>query len=133
MRTRGAQGVMARSDGPTRGAVPKGGLGVSRSAQAARPADLRESAEGDVADELEAGSGEPLSASQRAFFEPLFGASFDRVRVHAGGEAAGAASALRARAYTLGEQIVWGRRDPKPASGQADRLLAHELAHVVQQ
>jgi len=133
MRTRGAQGAMARSDGRTKGAVPQGGLGVSWSAQAARPAGLRESADGDVADELEAGRGEPLSASQRAFFEPLFGASFDRVRVHAGGEAAGAASALRARAYTLGEQIVWGRRDPEPASGQANRLLAHELAHVVQQ
>ncbi len=65
--------------------------------------------------------------------EPRFGCDFSHVRVHADARAAESARALDARAYTVGHDVVFGADQyaPKNASGQV--LLAHELAHVVQQ
>jgi hypothetical protein len=58
---------------------------------------------------------------------------FSNVHVHTGSKAAESARAAGAHAYTVGQSIVFGegRYAPKTAAGQ--RLLAHELAHVVQQ
>ena len=77
--------------------------------------------------------GQPLDAATRSFFEPRFGHDFSRVRVHADGEAAGAASAVFARAYTVGSHIAFGSGEYAPATAKGKRLLAHELTHVVQQ
>ena len=77
--------------------------------------------------------GQALSAELRALYEPRFGHDFSRVRIHSGGRAASVAEGLHARAYTLHEAIVWGGRDPLPGAGASQQLLAHELAHVVQQ
>ena len=79
------------------------------------------------------GSGRPLSRSERAFFEPRFGADFSRVRVHDDGAAARAARALHARAFTLGHDIAFASGERSPGTLARDRLIAHELAHVVQQ
>ena len=79
------------------------------------------------------GPGQPLDSATRAFFEPRFGHDYSRVRVHANGEAATAASAVSARAYTLGHDIVFGSGEYAPTTAQGTRLLAHELTHVVQQ
>jgi hypothetical protein len=76
--------------------------------------------------------GTPLPAPVRAFFEPRFGADFGGVRVHTGGEAAEAARALGARAYTVGQHIVFGAGEYAPSTGAGQRLLAHELTHVAQ-
>ncbi|MBN9561712.1 MAG: DUF4157 domain-containing protein [Alphaproteobacteria bacterium] len=77
--------------------------------------------------------GQPLAAATRTLLEPRFGHDFGRVRVHAAAPDAASARAVQARAYTVGEHIVFaaGQYDPTSASGV--RLLAHELAHVVQQ
>ena len=77
--------------------------------------------------------GEPLTPSTRAFFEPRFGHDFSRVRIHRDAPAAASARAVAAHAYTVGHHVVFarGRYAPQIASGRA--LLAHELAHVVQQ
>ncbi|HEX2202470.1 MAG TPA: DUF4157 domain-containing protein, partial [Longimicrobium sp.] len=77
--------------------------------------------------------GEPLPAAERAFMEPRFGHDFSRVRVHTGAEAARTAGALGARAFTLGRDVVFAEGQYRPAAAPARRLLAHELAHVVQQ
>jgi hypothetical protein len=74
-------------------------------------------------------SGQPLDTATRAFFEPRFGADFSGVRVHSDAAAADSAGAINARAYTVGRQIVLGA----DAKHGANPLLAHELAHVVQQ
>lgn len=79
------------------------------------------------------GGGQPLPAGARAFFEPRFGASFGAVRVHHGAQAAEAARALGARAYTLGHNVVFGQGEYRPDSSSGKRLMGHELAHVVQQ
>ena len=73
--------------------------------------------------------GEPLSRAARAFFEPRFEQDFDGVRVRVDGEAA---DAVQARAYTVGQTIVFARGEYAPETAEGRRLLAHELTHVVQ-
>lgn len=79
------------------------------------------------------GGGEPLPPSSRSYFEPRFGHDFGSVRVHADTDAAAAAQAINAQAFTLGRDVYFadGRYAPDTRPGQ--RLLAHELTHVVQQ
>jgi hypothetical protein len=78
-------------------------------------------------------SGRPLEQAARAFFEPRFGYDFSRVRVHTDAQAAESARAVNALAYTVGDRIAFaaGRYSPNTTEGR--RLLAHELAHTVQQ
>ncbi|MFZ0871460.1 MAG: DUF4157 domain-containing protein [Rhodanobacter sp.] len=77
--------------------------------------------------------GEPLSNDARSYFEPRFGYDFSKLRIHADGEAARSASGIQARAYTLGRDIVFGAGEYSPSTTEGRRLIAHELAHVVQQ
>lgn len=78
-------------------------------------------------------SGQPLAPILRSRFERGFSRDFSHVRVHANEDAANSARTVHAKAYTVGQQIVFGsgRYTPDTASGQ--QLLAHELAHTVQQ
>lgn len=78
-------------------------------------------------------AGRPLSTDDRAVFEPRFGRSFADVRIHTGARAAAAARALGTRAFTVGADIVLGLRSGAPGTAARSRLVAHELAHVVQQ
>lgn len=77
--------------------------------------------------------GRPLDTATRASMEARLGYDFGRVRVHTEARAAEAARAVRARAFTVGRDVVFaaGRYAPRVAAGR--RLLAHELAHVAQQ
>lgn len=77
--------------------------------------------------------GEPLPASTRDFFEPRFGHDFSRVRIHHDAPAAASARAVAAHAYTVSNHLVFAPGRYAPESPQGRRLLAHELAHVVQQ
>jgi hypothetical protein len=65
--------------------------------------------------------------------EPLFGADFSKVRVHDDAGAAESAAALGARALAVGPHIVFGRSEHAPGTSAGAMLMAHELAHVVQQ
>ncbi len=85
-----------------------------------------------IANDALARAGQPLDARTRASFEPRFGFSFANVRVHADGEAAAAAQAVDARAYTVGAHIVFDRGAYEPHSARGREVLAHELTHVVQ-
>ena len=69
----------------------------------------------------------------RAYFEPRFAHDFSRVRVHADREAANGAQAVGSLAYTIGDDIVFAPGKYEPGTLEGRRLLAHELAHVVQQ
>ena len=79
------------------------------------------------------GPGQSLDVATRGFFEARFGHGFGDVRIHAGDRAAAAARALNAHAYTSGRDIVFARGRYEPQSAPGQRLLAHELTHVVQQ
>ena len=77
--------------------------------------------------------GRPLDRAARAFMEPRFGRSFGDVRIHDDGPASASAAQIRAEAYTLGRHVVFGAGRYSPSTESGRRLLAHELAHVVQQ
>jgi phage FluMu protein Com len=79
------------------------------------------------------GRGQPLPDSIRAFFEPRFGYDFSQVRVHSGAAAEQSARDVNARAYTVGQNVVFGANQFAPGSTEGRRLLAHELTHVIQQ
>jgi hypothetical protein len=78
-------------------------------------------------------SGQPLPDATRARMESHFGQDFSEVRVHTDSKASASAESLAARAYTFGSQIVFRNGLYVPESTAGQRLLAHELAHVVQQ
>ena len=78
-------------------------------------------------------AGRPLTTEVRAILEPRFGYDFSRVRVHADAAAAASGRAVGARAYTIGSDIVFGAGEFRPDSRAGLAVIAHELAHVVQQ
>jgi hypothetical protein len=77
--------------------------------------------------------GRPLDAEPRSFMEPRFGHDFSQVRIHDESRAAASARAVGALAYTVGHNVVFGAGQYAPSTGEGRRILAHELAHVVQQ
>jgi Domain of unknown function (DUF4157) len=77
--------------------------------------------------------GQPLDAATRGYFEPRFGHDFSRVRIHSDASAAASAHSVDARAYTYGSDIVFAAGAFSPGTSAGRRLLAHELAHAVQQ
>lgn len=86
-----------------------------------------------IVDEVLRAPGRPLDAATRAFMEPRFGHDFGGVRVHDDGAAATSARSVSARAYTVGNHIAFDTGEFRPDTAGGHRLLAHELAHVVQQ
>jgi hypothetical protein len=103
--------------------------------------DIRRKAAGDrrapgappvVRDAL-ASSGRPLDTSLRTFMQRRFGCDFAQVRLHTDATADRSARAISARAYTVGDHVVFADGEYSPHSHEGRRLLAHELAHVVQQ
>lgn len=77
--------------------------------------------------------GRPLDASTRSFMEPRFGHEFGGVRVHTDAKAAESARAVNAQAYVVGQNTVFASGRYAPGTSAGRRLLAHELAHTVQQ
>lgn len=77
--------------------------------------------------------GQPLDSATREFMEPRFGHDFSRLRVHTDAKAAQSARTVKARAYTVGRDIVFGQGQYAPETTAGKRLLAHELTHAVQQ
>lgn len=77
--------------------------------------------------------GQPLDMATQGFFSARFGHDFAGVRVHADAGAAQSARAVSALAYTVGRDIVFGAGQYAPGTRAGQRLLAHELTHVVQQ
>lgn len=78
-------------------------------------------------------SGSPLTSEQRDYFEPRFGHDFSKVRIHNDESAQQSAKAINARAYTVQNDIVFGRGEYNPHSHEGRKLLAHELTHTIQQ
>jgi peptidoglycan hydrolase-like protein with peptidoglycan-binding domain len=77
--------------------------------------------------------GQPLGTETRAFMEPRFGHDFSHVQVHTDVRAAESARAVNALAYTVGRDVVFGTGQYAPGTTGGQRLIAHELTHVVQQ
>lgn len=76
--------------------------------------------------------GQKLDRATRNFFEPRLGYNLNSVRIYTGSRAAESAQAIDAKAYTLGNNIVFGTGQYRPETDAGKQLLAHELAHAVQ-
>ncbi len=79
------------------------------------------------------GRGSALPDSLRSHMEARFGADFSDVRVHNNSDSSGLARSVNAQAFTVGKDIVFGGGYYAPETEVGKRLVAHELAHVVQQ
>lgn len=92
-----------------------------------------QASEGDNQDSTSTTTGRPLDLPTRLRMETRFGENFSQVRIHTGRQADAAAKQQRARAYTLGNDIVFAHQHYAPHTKPGQHLLAHELAHVLQQ
>jgi hypothetical protein len=79
------------------------------------------------------GGGRRLDSRVRSRVESAFGTSFGDVHVHTDSTAGDLAAELGARAFTVGSDIAFGRGEYRPGTPVGDAVIAHELAHVVQQ
>jgi uncharacterized protein DUF4157 len=78
-------------------------------------------------------NGRPLEGGVRSRMEAAFGRSFAQVRIHNDGAASQLSSNLNARAFTVGDRVAFAAGEYAPGTLIGDALIAHELAHVVQQ
>lgn len=79
------------------------------------------------------GHGQSLNGGVRSSMETAFGVDFSHVRVHTDTKAAGLSESLNARAFTVGRDVAFGPGEYRPGTLVGDALIAHELAHVMQQ
>lgn len=80
-----------------------------------------------------AGGGHPLPVSTRSFFESRMGYDFQAVRVHSDARADELARSVDARAFTHSNHLVFRSGEYEPHTAAGRQLLAHELAHTIQQ
>ncbi len=83
--------------------------------------------------QAELGSGRPLDGGVKSRMESAFNTDFSPVQIHTDTKAASLSSRFNARAFTVGEHIAFGAGEYQPETLIGDALVAHELAHVVQQ
>lgn len=112
-----------------------GVLALQRAAGNAKVAQLLEDegAESSPVLDVIGKGGQPLDESVRAPMENHLGADFSDVRIHTDAQAAESAEAVGAQAYTVGNDIAFRSGSYSPGTAAGQRMLAHELTHVVQQ
>ncbi len=86
-----------------------------------------------IVHEILSSAGQPFHQTTRSFMEERFGYDFGHVRTHTDARAEEAARAVRARAFTVDANIVFGHNQFAPETAEGQRLIAHELTHVIQQ
>ena len=137
-----AQRVVETISSPDQGAVQRQEVEEEEDEELRRKVDVAGLAPAgglDVGPDLESaiqrarGGGQPLSDGVRQPMERAFGADFGGVRIHADGEADSLNRSIQARAFTTGQDIFLRQGEHRPGSSEGQRLLAHELTHVVQQ
>jgi hypothetical protein len=79
------------------------------------------------------GAGQPLDTHVARRLEPSLNESLGDVRVHTGDSAAALARAVSARAFTVGNDIFFGSGEYRPGTAGGNTLIAHEVAHTIQQ
>lgn len=114
---------------PSTGAVSSGPLHIQRFS--GQPAGQTREAPASV-DRVLASPGRPLEPALRQDMEQRFGYDFSQVRVHTGAAAEQSAQDVNALAYTVGHHITFGAGRFAPEMSEGRRLVAHELAHVLQ-
>ncbi|WKX68919.1 DUF4157 domain-containing protein [Streptomyces sp. XD-27] len=108
---------------------------AARAAEEPTPEETSEAAapRSSVHDVVSSGGGRSLDADTRSDMESRLGADFSDVRVHTDARAHDSAREVGARAYTVGNDVVFQRDAYDPSSHEGRTTLAHELTHVIQQ
>lgn len=109
---------------------------VAARAPTAAPASgdqTRTSAETAMAIKAELSGGAPLPKGVQDFMTPRFRADFSNVRIHTDAKAENLASRLGAKAFTYGNHVFFNRGQFQPETSTGKELIAHELAHTIQQ
>jgi hypothetical protein len=118
--------------GAAKAAAPAGRADPAVAA-AIRPGAARKADAGpEVARPETLGLGQALPAPVRDWFEPRLGADLSSVRLHLGPSADAAARSVGAQAFAAGEHVGFADKAFRPAEASGRRLIAHELAHVLQ-
>ncbi|MBA3502134.1 MAG: DUF4157 domain-containing protein, partial [Deltaproteobacteria bacterium] len=99
----------------------------------ARDANGVEAGAENAVDAAASSSGSSLPTSLQRKFESSLGTDLSSVRVHTGGASEAATNAVGARAYAVGQDIHFGAGSYDPSSQAGQHLIAHEVAHTVQQ
>lgn len=114
-----------------------GGIGSAVSSVGTALFKAREGGEREVGDPEairgQLGTGHSLDGQTRGRMENAFGVSFGGVRIHTGAQAESLSEGMNARAFTVGSDIAFGAGEYSPGTLVGDALIAHELAHTVQQ
>jgi hypothetical protein len=79
------------------------------------------------------GNGSPLDGDTQSFMSSRFGSDFHHVRIHTDNEAIQLSKDLNAKAFTVGSDIYFNEGQYQPNTAEGNKLMAHELTHVVQQ
>lgn len=116
--TSASSGPSSPPSPPVQAKRRSGGLGVDADAETVRE---------------RLGTGRPLDSSTKSRMESAFGHDFSHVRLHTDASAASLSTQLDARAFTLGRDVAFAAGEYQPGTLVGDALMAHELAHVVQQ
>ena len=116
--------MLARHAGTSKTIGTRGQSTASKAARSLQPT---------VKDVVESGTGQPIDHDIRYLVEERFGYDFSKVRIHSDAKATRSAVDMNASAYTVGEHIVFDEGCYSPRTGLGQRLLGHELAHVIQQ
>lgn len=128
--------LQAATVGRTDALSPRGVLNLQRLAGNSSVSSLL-SDEADepspVRDVIGSGGGSPLEGSTRSLMEGRLGHDFTDVRVHTGAQADNSARSISAQAYTVGTDVVFRSGAYQPDTPTGQRVIAHELTHVVQQ
>jgi len=122
-------------------AMSGGGCSCGGTCEECKKKPVQRKAEGDAAAPSAAfdgalhrsGPGAPLASHTRGLMESRFGDTFQNVRIHDDGAAADASRHIQAHAFTMGSDIYFGQGRYQPDTTAGQKLLAHELTHVLQQ
>lgn len=98
-----------------------------------RSAQGRASAPDDFGNRLPSGGGQPIPEQPRQDLESGLGVSLSSVRLHTDTVSASLASDISAQAFTVGQDIYFGRNQYQPGASSGYWLLAHEVTHTLQQ
>jgi hypothetical protein len=115
-----------------------GNAGIARLVQARqvnRAGDGPQTLDHEIARAIEQqrGGGRELDTDARANMEGALGEDFSDVRIHDDANADALSTAVSAQAFTTGSDVFFRSGKYDAASGEGQKLLAHELTHVAQQ
>lgn len=82
--------------------------------------------------QIPSGGGAPLPGAVKSKMEGKLGADLSNVKIHTGGDSEKASEDLNAKAFTVGNDVHFGSGQFDPSSKEGEKLIAHELTHVVQ-